>query len=95
VQCNIEATTVDNGAQDEVHWELEGQKENKGREEQEKVELETCIQQVWCRAPTLGSTVHHVSVLGSVADTHRSNKIDIKNHTFIHNGKTHYKVHIT
>ena len=46
VQCNIEATTVDDGAQDEVHRELEGQKENKGREEQEKVELETCIQQV-------------------------------------------------
>jgi hypothetical protein len=40
-----------------------------------------------CRAPTLGSTVHHVSVPGLVADTHRSNKIDIKNHTFIDNGK--------
>jgi hypothetical protein len=46
VQCNIEATTVDDSAQDEVHRELEEQKENKGREEQEKVELETCIQQV-------------------------------------------------
>jgi hypothetical protein len=50
---------------------------------------------VFCRPPTLGSTVHHVSVPGSVADTHRSNKIDIKNYTFIDNGKTHYKVHIT
>jgi hypothetical protein len=39
--------------------------------------------------------VHHVSVLGSVADTHRANKIDIKNYTFIDNGETHYKVHIT
>jgi hypothetical protein len=52
-------------------------------------------QQGACRAPTLGSTVHHVSVPGSVADAHRSNKIDIKNHTFIDNGETHYKVHIT
>jgi hypothetical protein len=48
-----------------------------------------------CRAPTLGSTVHYLSVPGSVADTHRLNKIDIKNHTFIDNGETHYKVHIT
>jgi hypothetical protein len=47
------------------------------------------------RAPTLGSTVHHVSVPGSVADTHRLNKIDIKIHTFINNRETHYKVHIT
>jgi hypothetical protein len=29
--------------------------------------------------------VHHVSVPGSVADTHRLNKIDIKIHTFIDN----------
>jgi hypothetical protein len=46
---------------------------------------------VECRAPTLGSTVHHVSVPGSVADTHRTNKINIKNHTFIDNGETHTK----
>ena len=39
------------------------------------------------RAPNLGSFVHYVSVPGSVADTHNSNKIDIKNHTFITNGK--------
>jgi hypothetical protein len=31
--------------------------------------------------------VHHVSVPRSVADTPRANKIDIKNHTFIDNGK--------
>ena len=31
--------------------------------------------------------MHHVSVFGSVADTHNLNKIDIKNHTFIANGK--------
>ena len=31
--------------------------------------------------------MHHVSVTGSVADTHNSNKIDIKNHTFIANGE--------
>jgi hypothetical protein len=31
--------------------------------------------------------VHHVSVPGSVADTHNSNKIDIKNHTYIVNGE--------
>ena len=37
--------------------------------------------------PNLRSFVHHVSVLGSVVDTHNSNKIDIKNHTFIANGK--------
>jgi hypothetical protein len=37
---------VDAGAQDEVHRELEGQKENKSREEQEKAEFVTCIQQV-------------------------------------------------
>jgi hypothetical protein len=42
--------------------------------------------------PTLGSIVHHVSVPGSVADTHRLNKINIKNHTFINNGETHYKL---
>jgi hypothetical protein len=48
-----------------------------------------------CRAPILGSTVHHVLVPRSVADTHRANKIDIKNHTFIDNGETYYKVHIT
>jgi hypothetical protein len=29
--------------------------------------------------------VHHVSVPKSAADTHRANKIDIKNHTFIDN----------
>jgi hypothetical protein len=40
-----------------------------------------------CRTPNLGSTVHHVSVPGSVADTHNSNKIDIKNHTFIAKGE--------
>jgi hypothetical protein len=34
--------------------------------------------------------VHHVSVPGSAADTHNSNKVDIKNHTFIANGKTYY-----
>ena len=38
-------------------------------------------------APTLGSTVHHVSVPGSIADTHRLNKIDTKNHSFIDNGE--------
>ena len=42
--------------------------------------------------PNLRSFVHHVSVLGSVVDTHNSNKIDIKNHTFIANGETHYMV---
>jgi len=31
--------------------------------------------------------VHHVSVPGLVADTHNSNKIDIKNHTFIASGE--------
>jgi hypothetical protein len=31
--------------------------------------------------------VHHVSIPGSVADTHNSNKIDIKNHAFIANGQ--------
>ena len=31
--------------------------------------------------------MHHVSVPRSVADTHNSNKIDIKNHTFIANGE--------
>ena len=41
----------------------------------------------WCRAPNLGSSLHHVSVPGSVADTHNSNKIDIKNHTFIATGE--------
>ena len=39
------------------------------------------------RPPNLGSSVHHVSIPRSVADTHNSNKIDIKNHTFIANGK--------
>jgi hypothetical protein len=38
-------------------------------------------------APNLGSSVHHVSVPGSVADTHNLNKIDIKNRTFIANGE--------
>jgi hypothetical protein len=46
------------------------------------------------RAPTLRSTMHHVSVPGSVVDTHRANKMDIKNYTFINKGETHYKVHI-
>ena len=40
-----------------------------------------------CQACNLVSYVHHVSVPGSVADTHNSNKIDIKNHTFIANGE--------
>ena len=40
-----------------------------------------------CRAPNLGSSVHHVSVPRSVADTHNSNKIDIKNHTLLLMGK--------
>jgi hypothetical protein len=47
------------------------------------------------RAPNLGSSIHHVSVLGSVADTHNSNKIDIKNHTFIANGEIYYMVWVT
>ena len=42
---------------------------------------------MYCRSPTLGSTVHHVSVPGSVADMHRLNKIDIKNYTFINSGE--------
>jgi len=50
-------------------------------------------EEVWSyQAPNLGSSVHHVSVFGSVADTHNLNKIDIKNHTFIAKGKTHYIV---
>ena len=40
-----------------------------------------------CRAPNLGSSVHYVLVLGLVADTYNSNKIDIKNHTFIAKGE--------
>ena len=36
--------------------------------------------------------MHHVSVPGLVADTHNLNKIDIKNHTFIAIGETHYMV---
>ena len=40
-----------------------------------------------CRAPNLGSSMHHVSVPGSVVDTHNSNKNDIKNHTFNANGE--------
>jgi len=47
-----------------------------------------------CRAPNLGSSVHHASVPGSVADTHNSNKIDTKNHTFIAKEKTHYTVRV-
>jgi hypothetical protein len=39
--------------------------------------------------------VHHVSILGSVADTHNLNNIDIKNHTFIANGEIYYMVWIT
>ena len=35
----------------------------------------------------LRSSVYNVSVPGSVADTHNSNKIDIKNHTLIANGE--------
>ena len=35
----------------------------------------------------LGSSVYNVSVPGLVADTHNSNKIDIKNYTFITNGE--------
>jgi hypothetical protein len=39
--------------------------------------------------------VHHISVPRSVPDTHNSNKIiDIKNHTFIANGETHYMVQV-
>jgi hypothetical protein len=48
-----------------------------------------------CRTPNLGSTVHHISVSGSVADTHNSNKIDIKNHTFIAKGEIYYMVWVT
>ena len=40
-----------------------------------------------CWAPNLGYSMHHVLVARSVADTHNSNKIDIKNHTFIANGE--------
>ena len=40
------------------------------------------------RDPNLGSSMYHVSVSRSVADTHNSNKIDIKNHTFIANGES-------
>jgi hypothetical protein len=46
VQRNIEASTADGDAQDEVHcWELEGEKENEGREERENGDLRTCVQQ--------------------------------------------------
>jgi hypothetical protein len=38
--------------------------------------------------------VRHVSVPRSVADTHNSNKIDIKNHIVITNGKTYYMVRV-
>ena len=38
--------------------------------------------------------MHHVSVPRSVADMHNSNKIDIKNHTFIANGEIHYMVQV-
>ena len=38
--------------------------------------------------------MYHVSVPESVADTHNSNKIVIKNHTFIANGETHYMVRV-
>jgi hypothetical protein len=47
-----------------------------------------------CRAPNLGSTVHHVLVPGSVADTHNSNKIDIKNYTFIANRELYYMIRV-
>jgi hypothetical protein len=47
-----------------------------------------------CRAPNLGSNVHHVSVPGSVSDTYNSNKIDIKNHTFITNREIYYMVRV-
>jgi hypothetical protein len=40
-----------------------------------------------CLAPTLGSIVHHVLVHGSVANTHRSNKIDIKTYFLLITGK--------
>jgi hypothetical protein len=40
-----------------------------------------------CRTPNLGSSVYHVSVPGSVADMHNSDKIDIKNHTLLLMGK--------
>ena len=53
-------------------------------------------EEVWSyQAPNLGSSVHHVSVPRSVADTHNSSKIDIKNHTFIANGETYYMVQVT
>jgi hypothetical protein len=42
----------------------------------------------------LGSSVHHVSVFGSVANIHNSDKIDIKNHSFIANGETYYMVRV-
>jgi hypothetical protein len=39
------------------------------------------------QAPNLGSSMHHVSVLGPVTDMHNLNKIDIKNHTLLLMGK--------
>jgi hypothetical protein len=47
-----------------------------------------------CWAPNLGSTVHHILVPRSVADTHNLNKIDIKNHTFIANREIYYMVQV-
>jgi hypothetical protein len=38
--------------------------------------------------------VHHVSVPGSVADTHNSNQIDIKTILLLLIGETHYMVHV-
>ena len=46
-----------------------------------------------CWAPNLGSSVHHVSVPRSVADTHNSNKIDIKTILLLLMG-THYMVRV-
>jgi len=37
------------------------------------------------RTLILGSFVHYVLVPGSIANTHNSNNIDIKNHSFIAN----------
>jgi hypothetical protein len=49
--------------------------------------LPLLFKEVTYQAPNLGSSIHHVSVPGSVPDTHNLNKIDIKNHTFIANGE--------
>jgi hypothetical protein len=39
--------------------------------------------------------VHHVSNPRLVADTHNSNEIGFKIHTFTANGETHYMVQVT